>query len=81
MFACVQGLAQQPGALALLAPWPLVLIGLHDGATLGVAYVDTNAKAQMYRYGPVGLSTTPQATTENKDPGKGTLVLSVQKTF
>ena len=50
-------------------------------ATLGIAYVDTNAKAQMYRYGPAGLSTTPQATTENKDPGKGALVLSLQKTF
>ncbi|MFM7060169.1 MAG: glycosyltransferase [Actinomycetes bacterium] len=26
------------GALALLLPWPLVLLGLHDGATLGFAY-------------------------------------------
>ena len=50
-------------------------------ATLGVAYIDTNASAQMYRYGPAGLYATPQGTTENKDPTKGTLVLSVQKTF
>ena len=50
-------------------------------ATLGVAYITTNAKAQFYRYGPPGLYATPQGTTENKDPTNGTLVLSIQKTF
>lgn len=50
-------------------------------ATLGIAYVTTNARAQFYRYGPPGLYATPQGTTENKDPTSGTLVLSIQKTF
>jgi len=50
-------------------------------ATLGVAYVTTNAKQQFYRYGPAGLYTAPQGTTENKDPSRGTLVLSIAKSF
>lgn len=50
-------------------------------ATLGIAYINTNAKEQFYRYGPPGLYATPQGTTENKDPSSGTLVVSIQKTF
>lgn len=50
-------------------------------ATLGVAYINTNANERFYRYGPPGLYATPQGSTENKDPSSGTLVLSIQKTF
>lgn len=50
-------------------------------ATLGVAYVTTNANQRFYRYGPAGLYGAPQGTTENKDPSRGTLVLSVARTF
>ena len=50
-------------------------------ATLGVAFVSTNASQNFYRYGPAGLYSAPQGTTENKDPSRGTLVLSIGKTF
>ena len=48
-------------------------------ATLGAAYITTDAKQQYYRYGPAGL--VAGTSTENKDPSRGALVLSISKTF
>ena len=45
-------------------------------ATLGIAYVGTNARAEYYRVAPLGL-----AGTSNKDTSKDTVVLSISKTF
>lgn len=48
-------------------------------ATLGAAYITTNANQQFYRYGPAGL--LAGTSTELKDPSRGTLVVSISKTF
>lgn len=48
-------------------------------ATVSAAYVTTDAKSQFYRYGPQCLYNGN--CTNLKDPGRGTVVLSVSKTF
>lgn len=48
------------------------------GFTWGLAYIDTNAKSQFYRAIPAGGIA---GNTETRDIGKGTVVLSVAKTF
>ena len=44
------------GAIVLLLPWPLVLFGLHDGATLGFAYSGHLRVIDLLRFhtGPAG---------------------------
>ncbi|CAB4952382.1 unannotated protein [freshwater metagenome] len=44
------------GALALLLPWPITLIGLHNGATLGFSYSGSAKMLDLLRFhtGPAG---------------------------
>lgn len=60
--------------------WKLGVTKEWLGLTWGASYIDTNAKAGVYRTSKT-VGAAPGAQTEVFDPSKSIVVLSVQKTF